>query len=283
MSDNVLQLTRERDRLLLLLDVNNAVVSHLDLRDLLQAISAFLRRLVPHEFSSVAIYDPESNQFRLGALDYPEHQSFLRESDLVPIEGTPAGLAFKTGKPTMRKLLDLEEFPSEIMKRLAARGVKSGCSVPLISHERVLGVLSLGSTRDAAFNEDDVELLGQIGKQVSIAVENALNFGSALEAQKELRRERDRSQLLLDVTNAVISHLDLRVEGQASRGKRLPEGRDPPAAQLRGDHRQQCFAQESSRPSGDGRSHRFNRFDSGRDRHRERTNRPRHSQPQHAE
>src|SRR5262249_41198822 len=112
--------------------------------------------------------------------------------------------------PVIRNRLDLEEFPAEIMRRLLAQGVKSGCSVPLISHERFLGVLSLASLREGAFNEDDVELLGQIGKQVAIAVENSLNFGSAFAAQRELRRERDRSQLLLDVTNAVISHLDLR-------------------------------------------------------------------------
>jgi formate hydrogenlyase transcriptional activator len=210
MSYNVGELTRERDRLRLLLEVNNAVVSLLDLPDLLRAISNRLGELVPHEMSSVALFCPESDNFRVGALDYPEHQDFLQESQLLSLEGTPAGLAFATGQPTMRRLIDLEEFPSPLMRRLAAQGIKSGCSVPLISHKRILGVLSLASVREAAFDEDDVELLGQIGKQVAIAVENALNFGSAVEAQKELRRERDRSQLLLDVTNAVISHLDLR-------------------------------------------------------------------------
>ncbi|HYV05909.1 MAG TPA: sigma 54-interacting transcriptional regulator [Blastocatellia bacterium] len=210
MSDDVRQLTRERDRLRLLLDVNNAVVSHLDLRDLLKAVSSFLRRLVPHEMSAIALHEPQGNMFRVGALDFPEHQDFLKESALISLEGTPAGLAFATARPTMRNRLDFEEFPAEIMRRLAALGVKSGCSVPLISHERVLGVLSLSSVRESAFTEDDVELLGQIGKQIAIAVENALNFGNAFEAQRELRRERDRSQLLLDVTNAVISHLDLR-------------------------------------------------------------------------
>jgi formate hydrogenlyase transcriptional activator len=210
MSDDVQQLARERDRLRLLLEVNNAVVSILDLPALLRAISSVLGKLVPHEMSSVALYDPGIDRFRVGALDFPQHQDFLQVSELVAIEGTPAGLCFTTRRPVMRRKLDLEEFPTEIMRRLAAQGIKSGCSVPLISHERVLGVLSLGSIRESAFDEDDVELLGQIGKQVAIAVENALNFGNALDAQKELRRERDRSQLLLDVTNAVISHLDLR-------------------------------------------------------------------------
>jgi len=210
MSGQVRQLTRERDRLRLLLEVNNAVVAHLDLRDLLRAISAFLGQLVPHDMSVIALYDPELNRFRAGALDFPEHQDFMQESELVAIEGSPVGLAFTTRQPVMRERIDLEEFPGEMMRRVAARGIKSGCSVPLISHDRVLGVLSLGSMHEEAFNEEDVELLDQIGKHLAIAVENALNYGSAFAAQQALRRERDRSQLLLGVTNAIISHLDLR-------------------------------------------------------------------------
>jgi formate hydrogenlyase transcriptional activator len=118
MSDHIRQLTRERDRLRLLLEVNNAVVFHLYLPDLLRTISAFLGQLVPHDMSSIAIHDPELNQFRVGALEFPEHQDFLQESQLVGLEGTPAGLCFATGQPTMRKRLDLEEFPTNRAMRM---------------------------------------------------------------------------------------------------------------------------------------------------------------------
>src|ERR1700726_2463510 len=43
------QLARERDRLRVLLEVNNAVVSTLDLTELFRAISASLRRVMQHE------------------------------------------------------------------------------------------------------------------------------------------------------------------------------------------------------------------------------------------
>ena len=185
MSTDVLQLTRERDRLRLLLEVNNAVVAHLDLRDLLRAISTLLGHLVPHDLSVITLYDPQANGFRVVALDFPEHQDFVQESELVPIEGNPVGLSFTTRQPVLHRQIDLEKFPGEIMKRVVATGIKSGCSVPLISHQKVLGVLSLGSQRESAFDEDDVELLGQIGKQVAIAVENALAYReiSALKAR----------------------------------------------------------------------------------------------------
>jgi formate hydrogenlyase transcriptional activator len=95
------------------------------------------------------------------------------------------------------------------MKLAAARGIKSGCAVPLISHDKIVGSMALASLREAAFTENDVELLTQIGVQAAIAVENAINFENARTAQRQMARERDRSKLLLEVNNAVVSHLNL--------------------------------------------------------------------------
>jgi transcriptional regulator with GAF, ATPase, and Fis domain len=53
------QLTRERDRLRLLLDVSSAVVSNLSLRDLLKSVSACLRQFFNHDFASVVLYDED--------------------------------------------------------------------------------------------------------------------------------------------------------------------------------------------------------------------------------
>ncbi len=63
MNADVQQLTRERDRLRLLLEVTNAVAAHLDLHDLLHAISVLLSRLVPHDLSNIALYDPQGTGF----------------------------------------------------------------------------------------------------------------------------------------------------------------------------------------------------------------------------
>ena len=46
-------LTRERDRLRLLLEVNNNVISHLELSDLFQAVSSALRDCFHHEYTGL--------------------------------------------------------------------------------------------------------------------------------------------------------------------------------------------------------------------------------------
>ncbi len=59
------ELARERDRLRLLLEINNALVSTLDLHQLLTAISACLRRVMNHDYASLALYEPDKQVVRL--------------------------------------------------------------------------------------------------------------------------------------------------------------------------------------------------------------------------
>ena len=198
------------DRARVLLEINNAIVAHLDLAEVLKAISACLRREIKHDFAAMALYDAEKNQLRLHALDFPANQNFMEKGQLIPLVGTPAGLAFSSRKPVLRHRVDFTEFNNPIMERAAAAGIKSGCAVPLICHEKIVGSMALASLHESAFTEDDVELLTQIGAQAAIAVENAQNFNKAWLAQQQVTHERDRSRLLLEVNNAVVSHLDLR-------------------------------------------------------------------------
>ena len=196
------QISQERDRLRLLLDVNNAVCSTLSLQELLLKVSGWLRQFLTYDLASMVVRDEESGQLRIHALDGSPPGGILGEGALLPLEGTPPGLAIATRKTVRRDRIDLEEFYSPIMRAGYEAGLRCGCSVPLISHDQVWGTINVGSLKEFAFTDEDAQLLEQIGAQVAIAVENALNF-------KRAERERDRNQLLLEVNNAVTSHLDI--------------------------------------------------------------------------
>jgi formate hydrogenlyase transcriptional activator len=203
------QTARERDRLRLLLQVSNAMAAHLDLRELLKTISACLRRVVPHDFAGITLYDADRQLLRVHALDFEPHPDFMAAGELVSMD-TPSGVAFTERRPVLIRRLDLDEFPIDVVRRVAAQGVKSGCCVPLVAHDRALGTLDVASLREDAFSEEDAELLAQLGGQIALAVENALNFEEAIKSQQRFARERERTQLLLDVSNAVVSHLGLK-------------------------------------------------------------------------
>lgn len=184
------QLARERDRLRLLLEVNNAVVSTLDLRDLFATIATSLHRVMPYEIASLYLYDPDSKAFRRHALDSPSGKGLLKEGLVGPIDSTPAGPAFRTGKPALFNEDDLKRLQSEVGRLLLAEGIKSGCCVPLLSHNRVLGTLNLGGFQEGVFTQDEVDLLSQVASQVAIAVENALAYQQIAELKDKLTEEK---------------------------------------------------------------------------------------------
>jgi formate hydrogenlyase transcriptional activator len=184
------QLKEERDRLGLLLEVNNAVVSALNLHELLSAVSASLRRLMKHEYASLSLYDPKTERLLIHALDFPVSKGLLQEGLSVPVEGSPTGRALTSRQPVFITRREAEQFGSDIAKRIIAEGLMSACCLPLISHGRPLGTLVVASLREEIFPQKDAELLQHIANQIAIAVENALAFDQVVDRAKKLTQEK---------------------------------------------------------------------------------------------
>jgi formate hydrogenlyase transcriptional activator len=184
------QLADERDRLQLLLEVTNSVISNLELRDVLRAVSATLRRAMKCDVAGVILPDAERHQLRVYALDFPDSQGFIQEEALIPIEGSLPGKAFQTGKPVVLDQSDPAEVSPEEYCMIAGEGLQAHCLLPLISRNRILGVLGLGRQREHVISRDDIEFLTQVAKQVAIAVENALAYGQIAELKDKLAQEK---------------------------------------------------------------------------------------------
>ncbi len=188
------QLARERDTLRVMLDVNNAVASHLDLRQMLDATTKSLQRVMQFAYVSVFLYEPDRNSLRLSILDFPTGRGLIQEDVEISLKenpmATPAGLAFTTRKPVLMGAIDTQRFPSCMAHLLINEGIKSGCSIPLISHGKALGVLNVGNVQENAFTEQDCKLLSQVGNQLAIAVENALAYREIDALKNKLEEEK---------------------------------------------------------------------------------------------
>src|SRR5437660_11119257 len=184
------QLAQQRDRLQVLLEVNNVLVSHLDVRELFEAMCACLRRVMHHEYTSLALYDPATKRMRVQFLDFPEGRGLIREEMSIAVESSPSGCSFRSRQPLLASRADLEKYDSEIARHLLADGVRSVCCVPLVTRNRVLGALNVASLRDAAFTQEDADLLSQVSAQIAIAVENALAFKEIAELKNKLAEEK---------------------------------------------------------------------------------------------
>src|SRR5712672_1890456 len=184
------ELQSKNDRLRLLLDVTNQVVSNLELRDLLRAISQDVRRVMQCDYAGLSLPDAENRQLRLYALDFPEGKGFFHEELAYSIEGSPSGTAFRTMKPLTLQSPFAGWLDSPIAQIAVREGLKSVCCLPLISRNRAIGVLVLGRLRDDAFSQADISFLTQVANQVALAVENALAYREIRELKEQLSKEK---------------------------------------------------------------------------------------------
>jgi formate hydrogenlyase transcriptional activator len=184
-------------RLKLLLELTNSVVSSLEFRDVLRAISSSVRRVMQCHGVTVTLPDGAGKNLRILALDVPECSVF-KDTKVYPIEGSLTGKAFQTGIPVVANPADLPpEFPENPdflenteQQAAEAREIKSLCFVPLISRNRRLGVLGLGKRQENAFGKEDLGFLMEVGNQVAIAVENALAYREIADLKDKLAQEK---------------------------------------------------------------------------------------------
>jgi len=207
------ELEREKDRLRLLLDLNNSMTSNLELRDLLRAVSANARRVMQCDLAGVILLDPETGQLRTFAQDFPESKGFIREETAVPAD-SPMAAVFRSGEAWTGYARDLPDgFEHDAGFE---EGLTSGAGLPLVSRSRVLGVLALGRREETPFAADDIAFLKQVAGQIAIAVENAL-------AYKQIGDLKDRlSQEKLYLEDEIRSEMNFEeIVGTSSVMKRL--------------------------------------------------------------
>jgi formate hydrogenlyase transcriptional activator len=182
------QVTRERDRSRLLLEINNALVSHLDLHELIKVISTALEHVLHHEFVGLSLYDPATGQISTRALQ-PATESIV-EGVAIDAEGTISGLCLRLGQPVYVPRPDPERFPSPTTRQIFEVGLKTVYAVPVVANGSTLGVLMLGSAQEDALSQDDKELFQEITKQVAIAAANALVVRDLEELRNKLAQEK---------------------------------------------------------------------------------------------
>ncbi|MGH7230807.1 MAG: GAF domain-containing protein, partial [Nitrospiraceae bacterium] len=209
--DNALhheELSRDRDRLRLLLEVSESIVSHRDLGELFHDLAQRLPHIVPFDYINVVLHEPERQVMRLWFL-VTSQPSTISPGLELPVDESPGGFVWRTQQPlTVDDVTQEHRFP-KLMSMLRENGVQSFCVVPLTTAQRRLGAMGFGSLQRRVYQEAELDFMQQVAKQVAVAVDNVLHDESAQSAQRQLARERDRQQLLLEVNNAVVSNLGL--------------------------------------------------------------------------
>jgi len=176
---------KAQERLQLLLDLTNRVVSNLNMCEVLREISAQVRRVMRCDGVGIDLPDPEDGKLRIYALDFGGDTPPAEEGYEAPAgDEAPAMRAFRSGEAVIQ---EGEELQEEIALKF---GIRAAAHVPMTGHDGIVGVLSLGTRREGTFSQDDVPFLTQVAHQVAIAIENARKFGEVSDQKDTLTLQK---------------------------------------------------------------------------------------------
>jgi formate hydrogenlyase transcriptional activator len=183
------QVVKERDRLRLLLEINNHIVSKLDINELFLSASASIRTYFRNDFTGFWLIDKQSNHLECIVLDFPSGKGSLTAVLKSELSDTDHG-RLRAHVPELLSVEEIEMLPAGIVERLKAESIASMAIAPMSTAGGPLGLITMGSRRPNNFGQEDLDLLSQISNQIALAVDNAIAYGRATEARDRLEEER---------------------------------------------------------------------------------------------
>ncbi|MFB3922189.1 MAG: sigma 54-interacting transcriptional regulator [Terriglobia bacterium] len=235
------EVARTADHLRTLLEINNAIITHLSQEALLHWIGEALRRVVPFDRAALTLYVPEKDVFRFVAIVGGTAFDYFQPGLEIDPRDSSVGLVFRERRPHVRGDLEKEQvFANE--QRLARIGMRSHCVVPLIAHGKSIGTLNVASRVPNQYSEAAASFLQDVANQVALALENMKAYeeiatlksrleGENIYLQEEIRTEHNfeeivgNSPLLLEVLRSVeqVAPTDstVLIYGETGTGKEL--------------------------------------------------------------
>jgi signal transduction histidine kinase len=157
-----------------LIEIARDLASTLDLDILLQRIVRAAAEVSGSEAASILLYDHLTRQLNFQVatnLDEPTMRGVA-----VPLDGSIAGWVVMNRKSV--RLTNVQDDPRFFghVDHMSGRPTHSLIGVPLITKNKVVGVLEALNKSRGKFTEGDESMLGVLGAQAAVAIENARLF-----------------------------------------------------------------------------------------------------------
>ena len=184
-------LEKDRDHHRVLVDITNAVLSHLDLDDLIADVAREIHHFFGLASVSMVLGDHRKNEkFSLWCSDLSaSHCACLPRC--MPGESVLLTQTLQTRQPTLtHRADDLFLWQRDpLLLLLASNGCESALLIPLTFGNHTPGALLLAHTSSTLFSEENCQLLQHIADRIAIAVGNADAWRSMTDLQESLQQE----------------------------------------------------------------------------------------------
>ncbi|WP_336851810.1 formate hydrogenlyase transcriptional activator FlhA [Pseudescherichia vulneris] len=198
-------LCRERDNFRILVAITNAVLSRLDMDELVGEIAKEIHRYFDIDAISIVLRSSRKGKLNIYSTHYLNERAPLHEQSEVDETGTLSERVFKSKEMLLLNLHERDRLAPYERRLFETWGnqIQTLCLLPLMSGDNLLGVLKLAQCEEKVFTTANLQLLRQIAERVAIAVDNAL-------AYQEIQRLKER---LVDENLALTEQLN-NVEGE---------------------------------------------------------------------
>ncbi|HEU5260232.1 MAG TPA: sigma 54-interacting transcriptional regulator [Gemmatimonadales bacterium] len=171
-----------------LLEINNAVITHLTQETLCHAVAEALRPVVPFDVVAFSLYQADKGTFRYALIEKQFPEDFFRTGQEVGRSETVSAWVVDHQRAAVRRDLETEQQYSND-RRLLAVGILSYCVVPLISRGKSIGTLNVGSKTKNRYSDADAPFLQEVANQVALAVENMKSYEEIAALKGRLEKE----------------------------------------------------------------------------------------------
>jgi signal transduction histidine kinase/BMFP domain-containing protein YqiC len=157
------------ERLRKVQEVTEAALGGLTLNDLLDELLIRVRSALAADTAAILLLDERTNELVAQAAKGVEEE--VERGVRIPVGKGFAGRVAASRSSLAIEDVDRADVHNPILRE---KGIKSLLGAPLISRERVLGVLHVGTLTPRVFTADDVDLLEIVAERVAVALERSL-------------------------------------------------------------------------------------------------------------
>jgi signal transduction histidine kinase len=161
------------ERYRLLMTISRDLASTLDLDPLLNRIIDAARGITEAEAASILLYDDASKQLFFQVATNMDAQM---RGIVIPLEGSIAGWIVTNRQPVRIGDVHNDTRYFKNVAQTLSFATKSLMGVPLVTKEKVVGVLEVLNKKAGEFSETDEDLLSVLGAQAAVAIENTRLF-----------------------------------------------------------------------------------------------------------
>ncbi|MFN8400320.1 MAG: GAF domain-containing protein [Anaerolineales bacterium] len=197
------ELNQRVDELAILNSVGEAMAKTLDVKTVTKIVGDKVQNIFQAESVTIRLYNPASNLIHR-AYDYENGYEDLTDTSFAMGKGMTSKI-ITSGKPMLYGTWDDQMRAGAVLipSLISQRETQSYIGVPIITGDKVIGVVAVQSYKQHAYNENHVRLLETLAANMGVAIQNARLFEAEQERVAELA-------IINSVQTALASQLDFQ-------------------------------------------------------------------------